>query len=105
MRFNKNFANVYTPYHEFENVDEDLQEKKRRRQERKKAIAARDAERARPEKLQQEQRDQVVVGEPWLAEKAEEESYMVMQSPQTGPKSGEQQNAAGIGKKSKFSNR
>lgn len=35
MRFNKNFANVYTPYHEFEPVFEDLESKKRKRLDRR----------------------------------------------------------------------
>lgn len=37
MRFNKNFANVYTPYHEFEEVVLSLEEKKSKRMEQKAA--------------------------------------------------------------------
>lgn len=38
MRFNKNFANVYTPYHEFEYTVVDLEEKKRKRMDRKRVV-------------------------------------------------------------------
>ena len=31
MRFNKNFANVYTPYHDFEYITLSLEEKKNKR--------------------------------------------------------------------------
>ena len=37
MRCNKNFANVYTPYHEFEVLVESLEQKKEERRNRKKA--------------------------------------------------------------------
>ena len=33
MRFNKNFANVYTPYHEFEYIALSLEDKKSKRME------------------------------------------------------------------------
>ena len=38
MKFNKNFANVYTPYHEFEIVIQTLDEKKLNRQNKKRHV-------------------------------------------------------------------
>jgi transcriptional regulator NrdR family protein len=35
MRLNKNFANVYTPFHEMEDFVQDLQQRKRHRKERR----------------------------------------------------------------------